>query len=1323
MDTSFLPTPGPRLAVAAGTVRNQDGSETDAIAALAVDHEGIVELYEWFEEPWPDTGYCSGPSALYGVHANGCPTVVRVADEYHVFVRTDHDELAWTVLGSRGFTGWTVLAKYLAFDPVASSFGPGRVDLLARSVTGDLRHWTYADGGWRTEARRPWGCGMPAVIADPDSGAAVYGVDDDKVLREFHYRGATDEWIARPDVAADVANDVVAIGSDHDGHIDLFGNGSHWGWWPHGNRWVPDLVDQRPRLPAEVLGYDVGPVTGGYGLVARAGDLRPMVVGWVADAAAQLGGSWRADVLDGYADHLPVAVSLSRPGSCSVVFFDHGVLTHVFTGRDLAQWESVQWSGATADEAEWWSGARARPDYLAGRGDDLVQLGVSSSGMTVDPGPPTALVAGADASLLLTFPPQHIAEEVVDADQQLPPGASLRGRPGGVSQLAFGVPEGTRIAMTVEGVLTAVTAGGLTFRPGIPGNNATTVVELPWHLAFTPSDVDVLVEHAAVPQPGADGSVALWSTTVRRANGEPMHAQPLDAGLFDPFPMGLSGGARSLIRALAADQVVVNELRLSALGGLLDVSGQAPGFGWRHRVALGRDQTVRVVWHGTLLPLGLRATYTEDTDRQTRPDEGEGDAPEPIAALRKSGVLTVTEPVRTGRTSRFPFDRIEIAEVRYGGLSAPDWKSVTREVDVAGLTASLERTNAELQDWVPTPTGPVVELVAESDDRLKYYLWLIKTKALTEQALAAGAYNDGADVVFRPANAAGPIAFRVKASASGNDLEFAMPLAFVADVELPAQFGLAAYTSRGNPDVLATVREVLGSSEVGLPAVLVDLRPDLRVADDRREQPVGVQEVYALNFGATPADGGFEPTLGWPTTPFEGQPDWAALIGLPATRQLTGDDAPVRIALPAPERAAEVIVNLVEGRSVQFERQADRIGGLATPSFTADALSVAHGLVSGAGLQPDPEGIDPKLLLNNAKLLGVDLAALIDRNNLHQPPQLTGPPATYRWGPVDLIADSLELPVPPPALVPLPGATLTITVSEGTTTSTLTNVSLRLPADDPLIVMSFGSLEFTQSGSESPTLRVGNPVTATFQGALQLLSELANRAGLDSTTAAVVSSPEGISVGYRLPIPEASCGAFSLRNATFGAEVQIPFDPPGVRIVLGFASRTEPFALSILALGGGGYVRAVLNSGAFGAEAGVEELEIALEFGALLAVNLGIARAEVHAVGGIRLVSSPSWTFTGYIRLGGSVELLGLISVVVELRLELTYDIDDNTMWGRATMRVELDLTLTSFDVELDTGTWVLVGGDGNQADASGNILDSTAFARRYAGQARGELA
>lgn len=1315
MDTSFLPTPGPRLAVAAGTVRNQDGSETDAIAALAVDQEGIVELYQWVEEPWPDTGYCSGPSALYGIHAIGCPTVVRVADEYHVFVRTEHDELAWTALGSRGFTGWTILAQYIAFDPVAVSFAPGRVDLLAVSVTGDLRHWIYTDGAWLREVRRSWGCGKPAVISR-GTGGSLYGMTAEGTPREFTYRSETEEWIQQPDLPGYGAGEVVAI-EDSDGHTDLFDYGAHWGYWEHGRAWFFDSLDALPRLPAGILDNDVGPVTDGYGLVARDSDLRPMFVGWVADAAAELGGSWRADVLDGYADHLPVAVSLSRPGRCSIVFFDHGVLTHVFTGRDLAQWESVQWSGPTADEAEWWSGARARPDYLAGRGDDLVQLGVSSSGMTVDPGPPTVLIAGVDASLLVTFPPQHIAEEVVDADQQLSPGASLRGRLSGVSQLAFQVPEGTRISMTVEGVLTAVTAGGLTFRPGVPGNNATTVLELPWHLAFTPSDVDVLFEHAAAPLAAADGSVALWTTTVRRANGEPMHAQPLDAGLFDPFPMGLSGGARSLIRALAADQVVVNELRLSALGGLLDVSGQAPGFGWRHRAALGRDQTVRVVWHGTLLPLGLRATYTEDTDRQTRPDEGEGDAPEPIAALRKTRVLTVTEPVRTGRTSRFPFDRIEIAEVSYGGLVDPDWQQVRREVDVPGLTAALGRTNAELQDWVPTPDGAVVELVAESDDHLKYYLWLIKARALTEQAITAGGYQHDVKVVFRPETAAGPIAFRVKASAAGNDLEFAMPLAFVADVELPAQFGLAAYTSRGNPDVLASVRKVLGSSGVGLPAVLVDLRPDLRAVDDRRERPVGVQEVHALNFGATPSDGGFEPTLGWPTTPFDGQPDWAALIGLPATRQLTGDDAPVRIALPAPERAAEVIVDLVEGRSVQFERQADRIGGLATPSFTADALSVAHGLVSGVGLQPDPAGIDPGMLLNSAKLLGVDLAALIDRSKLQQPPQLTGPPVRYQWGPVDLIAGA------PGPLVPQAGATLTIIVSEGTTTSTLTNVSLRLPADDPLIVISFALLEFKQSGSESPTLRVGDPVTATFQGALQLLSELAGRAGLDSTTAAVASSPDGISVGYRLPIPEASCGAFSLRNATFSAEVQIPFNPPGVRIVLGFASRAEPFALSVLALGGGGYVRAVLNSGAFGDDAGVEELEIALEFGALLAVNLGIARAEVHAVGGIRLVSSPSWTFTGYIRLGGSVELLGLISVVVELRLELAYDIDDNTMWGRATMRVELDLTLTSFDVELDTGTWVLVGGDDNQADDRGNALDSTAFARRYASQARGELA
>jgi hypothetical protein len=107
--------------------------------------------------------------------------------------------------------------------------------------------------------------------------------------------------------------------------------------------------------------------------------------------------------------------------------------------------------------------------------------------------------------------------------------------------------------------------------------------------------------------------------------------------------------------------------------------------------------------------------------------------------------------------------------------------------------------------------------------------------------------------------------------------------------------------------------------------------------------------------------------------------------------------------------------------------------------------------------------------------------------------------------------------------------------------------------------------------------------------------------------------------------------------------------------------------------------------------------EIALEFGAFVAVDFVIASGEVHALGGVRfaLERGGTVTLTGYLRIGGCVEVLGLISVSIELCLSMTYNSQRRALVGRATLVIEIDLTLWSDSVELDSGEWVLAGGSG----------------------------
>jgi hypothetical protein len=1342
MAGSFAPRLGRRMGLAS--------SAPDNLHVVVVNKDGQVLLYRWDAGEEPSTGVCTGPWPLPGVTAVGTPAVTTAGPgSLDVFVRTDGNELAWASIGPGDlFTGWVRGAHYLAFDPVVASCRPGRIDLFAPSVTGALRQWRVEDRQWQPEHLREWGCGVPAIIASPTS-YELYGVRPNGDLLRRTLSIGSDAWeleelpgAARPGIVATAPTDDEVPIEGNRRRVDLFGPSggvgiTHWGQRVYGGSWYcdPPQGQYGPWLDGPALDEAVGCVVGGYRVFTRDEEHHPVVWTWTYQPPHQ--GLWDPETLEAVADELPVG--LSRGQTDSIIYFENGVLTHRFSRPDMTGdvWETARWDQPLV-ETDWPSGAQIRPHYLAARPEDLVLLGVSSSGMELHTGPEPALVAGPDATLYLTLPPQHVGEEVTPDDEPLEPGSTLRSRLSGVSQLAFSVAGGTRVPLDVPGLLKALGSPELTLL-GIPeltplgsrDQNLRTVLEIPWHMAISPTDTGLILQHAQLPQSSSDGT-ALWSTRIHRPDGVPFSIKPLAVDANDPFEMPLSAGGRTTIRNLPADDFAFSRLELSALGGTLEARADNPGFEWRHHAVLGRDQKVITLWRGVLLPFGHLATYVETTERHTRPDEGDGEVPEPIAALRKSWLLKITEPVvDLVGDSPFPFDKVELTTTTFGNLDPPTWKTAPRPVDLDSLQAQLDnldytlgRLRGVVDGW---PFEPSPELRAEGDDDAAVYLKTLIEKVRVEAARAAAADGIDLNVMFRPERN-GALAFGIRASGPDVNLEFSMPLVFVSDLDLPNDLGLAAYRTLGNAALLSWIRDTLGSGVVALPGVRLNLRPGEGLAGT-------THEVHALNFGVEARDGGFHPTLGWDLPPDPAQdmtpagtapdltpgaptdPGWAADVGLPSIRHLTGGDGLARVAFPT-EAASDVVLDIVDGLEVDLAAQAEKIGALASPSFVATAISAASGPIAAVRLLPGGQP-DPKSLLGEgAKLLGFDLRTLI--GSVPHPPRIEQDPyVKYTW-------EGIKLHGVGPLLAS-EASTLDIVSQAGpepSTTSTLTNVSLSLPPGTPLLQLDFASLTFSQTGNDPPALKVGK-VDAKFKGTLELLSELQKKVGLGSAVPAIATSGDGVVVRYVLPIPEVACGAFRMSNATFSAAVEIPFRPPGIRVVLGFASKQSPFNLSVLTFGGGGYVRVVLNALEVGNDnLGIEALEASFEFGASLAVNLGIVKAEVHVLGGVTLLSTDGvWMFTGFLRMGGSVNLLGLVSVVIELRLELTYDGVKKEMWGRATLVVEIDLTLTSFPVELDSGIWVFAGGEDEKPHPALRESDSReAFQTYYASMARSEL-
>ena len=120
-------------------------------------------------------------------------------------------------------------------------------------------------------------------------------------------------------------------------------------------------------------------------------------------------------------------------------------------------------------------------------------------------------------------------------------------------------------------------------------------------------------------------------------------------------------------------------------------------------------------------------------------------------------------------------------------------------------------------------------------------------------------------------------------------------------------------------------------------------------------------------------------------------------------------------------------------------------------------------------------------------------------------------------------------------------------------------------------------------------------------------------------------------------------------------------------------------------LGGGGFLALCVTS------AGVLEVEAALEFGAAVSIDLGVASGGVEVKAGIyfhwlQVNDMGSVQFSGYVRIHGELSVLGLI---YELHLPLIWnsgmkkDGTTSKVWGEASLKVSIDLWLFSIDVSV----------------------------------------
>ncbi len=1314
-----------------------------AVASWAADRidvfvrtAGQALLHTWFE------GDNSGASILEGAITTDPVAMAHGVNLLSVFAGSTSQSLLrwrWDVdeLRMVGPEDWGRLVT----PPVPISWRPGQVDVLARSVdVRALRRWLWSQ---RADLMGP-------LTMDVGSGRDPVPVSHaPNKLDVFFWNGELEhrEWdgttlVFRQLLGGRLISDPIAV-SWAANRIDVFartddGLLTHWGWdgrltgrWFGPERSIKETLVADPAIASR--GEDQ------LDMFARAADGTLLHWSWDPHARHWVKHDPRGSGL--VSD--PVAISRS-PGTIDVFArMADDVVLH-------GTWNGTQWDQSLLTlieppppEVPWSADNAPGPAAIIRRPRDHVVLGLDWSGCDLlDEIPPKLAPNTGAARVVITFPPQHLAEEVAPGDGPLVPTvdpATTSGFPVWQARLARSsrvalVPPLIPIALTAEGILTAL--NGATVLPGSRDpNDGLTAIELPWGLIVSPENGtaagEIHARHPSLPLELDSGTTGLWRTSLLPSDpATTLVLRALNPGGPDPFSVSLSQSSRLTIFAQTAP-AYASRLELSALGGSLSAAGRWDNFEWDHEAALGRDQTVRILIKGILYPLGLRAEYVELTERIIDPT-----AVPPIAALRKQRILNVTEPIRhedaadPALSRAFPFSEVEITTLTYTGLRDPDdqsspdtlWRKHTRPaLELVVLESRLEamteeRTrhhNAVHGDMGWGGVGPVMEDLADENEDAAACLSLDEAIANLLDDIRAlqelGGASEDVPVFFWPTGSDGSmIHFPVRLQTAGGDVHIALPLIFVQEWHLVDNLR-EPFHSLSDPAIIDQLDTEYSERKAGV-VTLTGTPIDL-VRSQRDPRPSGdVQEVHKLHLVSISRDGTFRPRLGRAVMGDRRNPDaWAFEVALPAMRALLRTDPAARVALAFAETyeqkgdAEDLAFQLAgEALDINFHGASDRSGGLVAPRISADTISRNFGLVNGMGAV----SLDPAHLLSEgASLLGFELKLLVQQ--ITQPPAIVTnlqpgqtPVVKMEWSDVPLRAFPDEMqPVFKPGRG---GSTLTMSVvsspSLNETRCVVQNFSLVMPPGaDALLDLSFKSLTFTQTFGHAPKLDVDG-VDAKFLGKLNLLQVLQDSVGLGAAGPKIDVSGTGITARYSLPVPPVGLLAFTMYNLVFNAGVAVPFTGEPVGVSIGFGSREHPFTLTVLALGGGGYIDLEII------HTGLRRLEISLEFGAAVSISVGIATAEVHAFGGIRfaLQADGSVSLTGYVRLGGSVDLLGLVSVSIELRVELDYRFDTNQLVGRARMVIEIDLTLYSDSIPIDSGDWVIAGGDHHGIDAQG---------------------
>lgn len=924
-----------------------------------------------------------------------------------------------------------------------------------------------------------------------------------------------------------------------------------------------------------------------------------------------------------------------------------------------------------------------------------------------------------EAYMIVHFPPQHVAERAffetlqdVQPDPPLPP--PVESRISGPSRLGFRLLPGiNEIPFTLESML-----NWDQFQPElVPARRCgedikepqaiQTAIEVPFRLFLSP-EVNARWLHSSRPVV-RNGRTELWHTRLISAD-DPRRAPNVIAvwspALKEPdcslFNMSLTERDRRDIVRLSHDAdtgpapVSAENFMLSALGAWTDLKGrwdrtpQRAALSlekWEHVISMGRDQHVVIARRGFLYPFGHKAVLITETERKIHmlPPQP-GTPPAFVAYLRQRKYIVVKE-----KEKEYDFFNLPFRSIRFEETTSP-----LLDLPITGIPRTAGGTWCEHVFW------PMVR-----NELHRFRL-------------------SGVDKVASRKHFQAPVIFV-------EDVSRATPDPLCADrpsspVDCPPGYSIAAACD----DIRNEYTARQDRRQVDLQGQTISIANSFRKGDTEIEGLILEFEACWLEppVEQDPTNGDADPRAAMPcvdagcgtreseaSSPF--RPLAAAIQArLPALDHLLADGGGAAWLKPDdPDEAsnvaevfAMVLLDRTNTLAAPFDQQSQRSGGALAPTPKITHLSRRFGPVGGkpsGGTNASPAFSPKDFFLTRrddpnrfANILGrISIAEILQETAL-DPTQAGAVPAVlsllteYADGP-DHLEQSIEWNTE--ALTDAPFGPLTFLARSGGKSAslsingrfeawlgieepprfqmngTLQNFGVKLDFGIAGILVSFQHLRYSarSDGKTDFDIQIAG---VELLGALAFVQELTRymrqflaEAGID-----IELQPTGLIV--RLPqikVPQVSVGVFSLQNLVITNRCELSFTGGPIVFTFEFARPDSPFLLNVGPFAGGGFITLQVDS----TDGGIRHMAAALEFGAMKDISFGsIAHGRLYVMGGLYYEMENrgfrAVNYRAYVRAGGELHALGLISLSVDLYvgLEARENGVESYLFGRATL-------------------------------------------------------